>query len=374
MLVIDSPRAKSLIGGGWLLFAAVNAALMWALPGKETIPYHLIWASFAFLYGLTRWSARTTWIVFAGITVVTGAPLIRHARQAVIGWEECSEIVLMGVIAALLVWHVKRNQLSQSRIEELLESEQVRARNRDLATRFGSHELRTRLTIARGFTDLIREQSRDPDVSNDASLALAELDKAATLATNLMTLVRVDATPEPQAVDLDELIDASMRRWAAQHERRWANTSTVGTIEGDAERLEAALDCLVENAVKFTERGDRISVWARVTGGDLLISVADSGAGIPPEDVPHVTDLFHICSNAGDRAGSGLGLPIVRAIAEARGGTLRVQSALGSGTTMTVQMPHGGAGARPASPADLRRGEQAVQARPGGQASPADRR
>ncbi|MCU1658913.1 MAG: Signal transduction histidine kinase [Pseudonocardiales bacterium] len=341
MLVIDSSRAKALLGLGWLAFAIPNAAMMFVYPGKETIPYHLIWASFAFLYGIARWSATVTWTTFAGITVVTGIPLIRHARVGVIGWEECSEIILMGVIAALLVWHVNRHQTSQQRVTDLRESEQVRAHNRDLATRFGSHELRTRLTIARGFADLIRAAAKDQRTRSDAQLVLTELDKASVLATNLMTLVRSEAVSAQRPLDLDELIDSVVRRWLVRVDRAWAETSTAGFVLGDAERLEAALDCLIENAVKFTGPGDSIHVNAQITGQDVVISVEDSGVGIPPGEVEHVCDLFHISSNAGDRAGSGLGLPIVRAVAEARGGTLHVASSLGQGTKVTIRMPRG---------------------------------
>lgn len=353
MLAIASPRAKTLVALGWLVFAGVNAALMYVLPGKETIPYHLIWASFAYLYGITVWPATVTWPVFTGITVVTGVALVRHAASGIIGWEECSEIVLMGVIAALLVWHVDRHQDARRKIAELREAERVRAANRELATRFGSHELRTRLTIARGFIDLIRESATDAQTKSDAKVAISELDKASMLATSLMTLVRVDATLSLEWVDLDELIDVTVRRWAARVDRNWVTTPTAGFIVTDAERTEAALDCLVENAVKFTEEKDRISIVSYLDGPDVVVTVRDSGTGIPAAEVGLVTDLFHTGSAAGHRAGSGLGLPIVRAAAEARGGTLRVESEFGVGTAVTIRMPHGKAKSLTQRPTDV---------------------
>lgn len=338
MLVIDSPRAKGILATGWLCFAIPNATLMYLLPGEETIPYHLIWASFAFLYGLAHWSRRTTWATFSAITVVTAIPLIDHAGEAIIGWAECSEIVLMGVIAGLLVWHVNRQQTAQRNLAAVRETERVRAHNRELATRFGSHEVRTRLTIARGFTEMIRDNTRDDRTESDAGLVLVELDKASALTMNLMTLVRVDALPKVQAVDLDELIDSVVRRWVVRVDRMWMGTTTVGSILGDAERIEAALDCLIENAVKFTLPGDSISIDARTEARDVVICIEDSGTGIPPDDLQHVTELFHTSSNAGRQAGSGLGLAIVRAIVEARGGTLDISSTLGVGTRVTIRM------------------------------------
>lgn len=341
MWVTDSPRVRRLLAVAWVVFASSNALLMYLLPGEETIPYHLIWASFAFLYGLSPWRPALTWTVFGAITLITGVAMVRHASLQIIGWEECSEIVLMGVIAALLVWHVNRHWDERLKIAELREGERVRAANRELATRFGSHELRTRLTIARGLTDLIRTTTDDPSISNDAALAVTELDKATTLASSLMTLFRVDGSQEVDELDLDELLDSVVRRWTARADREWVATPAVGTVYGHAERLEAAVDCLVENAVKFTQDGDRITIDAWVDGRHAVIQVSDTGAGIPPEDLDRVTELFHTSSNAGERAGHGLGLPIVRAAVEARGGTLRVASTLGLGTRITIRMPHG---------------------------------
>ena len=94
MSVIASSRAKPLLAAIWFVFASVMAALMYLLPGKETIPYHLIWASYALLYGLYRWALTTTWLTFSGITVVTGIPMIKHA-----GFD----LVWFGIFVVLVV-------------------------------------------------------------------------------------------------------------------------------------------------------------------------------------------------------------------------------------------------------------------------------
>ncbi|MDT4958061.1 MAG: two-component system, OmpR family, sensor kinase [Pseudonocardiales bacterium] len=345
MLVIDSSRAKAWVAAGWIVFSSVNAYLMFKLPGQETIPYHLIWVSFVLLYGLASWSRATTWGAFSAITFVTAFPLLEHARSGVIGMSECSEIVLMAVIAALLVWHVNRHQAAQRRLAELRESERERSQNREIATRFGSHELRTRLTIARGFAEYIHDKTADEETRSDAGLILVEMDKASALATNLMTFVRVAALPTLAQIDLDALIESAVRRWSASVDRVWISSASAGMVLGDAERFEAALDCLIENATKFTTLTDSISIRARADGpGAVVVTVEDSGAGIPPQDVHRVTELFHTSSTAGNRAGSGLGLPIVRAIVEARGGSLQVASLVGAGTRVTIRMPRGNLG------------------------------
>lgn len=336
---IDSSPASRLLGAGWLLFAAVNAALMYLLPGRETIPYHLIWASFAFLYGLIRWSRRTTWIGFWAITVITGIALIRHASAGIIGWEECSEIVLMGVLVALLIWHVNRQRAAQDDLALQAAIEARRNRNREITAQFGSHEVRTRLTIARGFVELIKNGCSDKRIRDDADLVLGELDKASTLATKLLTLVRVETPPRREPMDLDSLVDSISRRWRGTAIRCWSAVSEVGVVLGDAERIEAALDCLIENAVKFTDEHDEISIRAWRADGVITISVDDSGVGIAAPDLNRVLQVFQTGRSAGDRAGSGLGLAIARTIAESRHGSLDVSSVEGEGTCFTLRFP-----------------------------------
>jgi signal transduction histidine kinase len=338
MLAIDS-RAKTIVGVAWLLFASLNCYLTFALAGEETIPYHLVWASFALVYGLCPWPRVLTWVVFCVITVVTGIALVGHATSGIIHWEECSEVLLMGVILLLLIWHVNRQWAARDRLLALQAVERERTEKREIAARFGSHEVRTRLTIARGYAQLIADSSIETTVREDAGLVVGELVKASALATNLLTLVRV-VQPSPRSrLDMDELIQIVLRRWSVTAMRRWGAACDVGFILGDAERFEATLDCLLENAVKFTDTDDEISISAHLVDEELVLSVTDSGSGIPPEDVPTIFDLFKTSSSAGERAGSGLGLAIVRAITEARGGTVDVVSTVGVGTTFTIRFP-----------------------------------
>jgi signal transduction histidine kinase len=339
MLDTASSRARRQWGAGWLAFAGANYILMFLLPGKETIPYHLIWASFALVYGFVIWPRFITRSCFWIITLATAIPMVRQAEAGIIGWEECSEIVLMGVIVALLMWHVDRQRAAQDRLQLQGESEARRNQNRQLTAQFGSHEVRTRLTIARGFVELIKNTSNQDAVRADAELVLGELDKASALATKLLTLVRVESPLPGEPLHLDDLLQVIMRRWEATENRRWSLASSVGITFGNSERVEAALDCLIENAVKFTTEGDRISVTAWREDRSVLISVADTGDGIPAADLRRILEVFQTGSSAGERAGSGLGLAIVNAIARARQGTLEVSSVEGHGACFTMRLP-----------------------------------
>lgn len=351
-------RPKAALVAVWAVFAGVNVYLTFALPGRETIPYHLVWASFALLYGLCPWPRRATLVVFTVITTATGVALVRHALVGNIGWEECSEIVLMSGIISLLIWHVNRQWAAQARLQALQQADRHRSEQRENAARFGSHEVRTRLTIARGYAQLIADQSAEATVREDAELVVSELVKASALATNLLTLVRVAEPSAPEPVDVDRMLAEVMRRWSVTADRTWTAQSAVGTVQGDNERLEAVLDCLLENAVRFTGPGDSIAMAADAQGDELVLTVRDTGAGIPAADLDTVFEIFRTSSTAGERAGSGLGLAIVKTATEARGGTVSVVSSLGRGSTFTVRLP-----VRPAPPAAL--GESAHDAADG---------
>jgi signal transduction histidine kinase len=369
-LVIDSPRAKAYIGAVWTVFAVVNVWLMFVFAGSETIPYHLIWVSFVLLYGIAAWPRPATWTAFAGITAATAVPLIRDATSSLIGWEECSEIVLMAVIAGLLMWHVDRHLASRKQVADLLEAERQRAAKRELTTRFGSHELKTRLTIARGFVELVRDSAQDAEVEEAAEVAVCELQRATSLTENLMALVRFEDDLPLEKVDIDRLVRMLFRRWSAHLDRDWQLSVAGGTVAASPERVEAAIDSLIENAVKFTVDGDTVSVRVTRDGDDVVITVSDTGAGIPADELPRVTEVFRTGRSAGTRAGSGLGLAIVSSVVEARSGTLTIDSTVGQGTSVTMRlpradraipMPRGAAGdgaapaAKPAAPASTDR-------------------
>ncbi|MBO0686594.1 MAG: ATP-binding protein, partial [Candidatus Dormibacteraeota bacterium] len=141
----------------------------------------------------------------------------------------------------------------------------------------------------------------------------------------------------PIQVDVEALLVETLRRWGAL-QRRWR----LGAIEeawvrADPDRLAVAIDALVENAVKFSSRGDAIELSARRTGSEVSISVTDSGRGIPAQDLERVFERF--ARSGQGRRGLGLGLAIVRTIVEAHGGAVDVRSKLGEGTTVELRLP-----------------------------------
>jgi len=349
MSAIDLLRDKRVLAIGWLGFAVTNLWWAFATAGEETFPNYLIWTSFALVYGLAAWSSLTTNLTFWCIIVATSLPKMIYGVLDWSAWAEFSEIVCMGLLMYLFIWHVNRHRAVQRQLLELGEAERSRAARQELTTRFGSHEIRTRLSVARGFVELIRDATSESRMRSDAQLVVAELDKAAALNSRLLTLVQVELqrTPAPAPFFLDDLVETVLHRWEPTADRAWSSDSSAGVMMfGNPERLEAALDCLVENAVKFTDDGDEIGLEGHVDRAEVVLSVSDSGVGIPQQDLAVIFDTFQTGSAGRDRAGSGLGLSIVAAIVEAQNGTVEVDSVVGSGTRFTIRCPASGLGRR----------------------------
>src|SRR5262245_6228411 len=102
----DSPAAIAC----WVVFAATNVWLMWALPGSETIPFHMVWISIALVFGLGTWPFRAMILMLAAVTVTTSAVMVHHVLVGATRWEETAEIPMMAAVFLVMVWHVRRRQ------------------------------------------------------------------------------------------------------------------------------------------------------------------------------------------------------------------------------------------------------------------------
>jgi two-component system OmpR family sensor kinase len=201
------------------------------------------------------------------------------------------------------------------------------------------HELRAPLTIVRGHVELLDD---DAEIrAGEVALIVDEIDRMERLVADLRILARSER-PDFLAVDP---VDArafvvDLRRKAeAIAPRRWTTRIEVdGTVPADRQRLTQAMLNLAENAANVTAEGDTITVAAAERDGMLVLSVTDDGPGIAAEDQP---TLFDRTGRAVRRrvSGTGLGLPIVAAVARAHGGVASVTSELGAGTTVEIAIP-----------------------------------
>jgi signal transduction histidine kinase len=201
------------------------------------------------------------------------------------------------------------------------------------------HELRTPITIIRGQLETLED---DPDQRRRAiALVTDELERMSRMVNDLLLLAKAHQ-PEfvrLDLVDVDALTRDVLRKATALGDRAWAldGVATV-TLVGDGQRLAQAMIQLVQNAVDHTDPGEEIGVGSVQHSGRVRLWVRDAGPGIPPEAQDRIFDRF---SRAGSRRseGAGLGLAIVRAIAEAHGGRVWVESEPGMGSTFTVEVP-----------------------------------
>jgi two-component system, OmpR family, sensor kinase len=330
----------------WGAFAAVNLAAMFRIGTAQTIPFHFVWVSLTLVYGFRIWGLDSTLLVCVAVCALTAGAFLGPIAAGWIHVEELTEVPLMAGMFLAMVWHARRRAAAMEEVKRLADSERrLRERERDFV-RDASHELRTPITVARGYAELIRAAHGASETGDDAGLILGELEKLTRISERLLTLARAEQADflRRAPVDLEDLITRTARRWTAAADRRWqVEVSVDGELEADAERLESALDALIENAVAATAEGGRILLRARLEpdDDDAVIEVVDDGVGIRPEHIDRVFDRFwRVDKDRGrERGGTGLGLAIVRAIVEAHGGSVGVTSVLGRGSTFTCRLP-----------------------------------
>lgn len=207
-----------------------------------------------------------------------------------------------------------------------------------------SHELRTPLTTIQGNLDLMRRMGKADPESMD--VIQDEIERMTRLVGDLLLLARADAGGLPlerKPIELDNLLFEVYRQVSRLEKSVTVMVTGVDQVcvLGDADRLKQLLLILVDNAIKYTPAGGQVNLSLSTTTGWAYLDVADTGIGIPPEDIPYIFDRFYRVDKARGRAqgGSGLGLAIARWIAQAHGGNISVKSKVGEGTTFSIALP-----------------------------------
>ena len=324
----------------WAVFAVANWVAMVAWPSWETIPFHFVWISLTFVYGVRVWSSRTMWAVLSVVILATGASISSDAFEGIQLWGELFEVPLMSAMFLAMVWHAQRRQAALAEVRGVAEMRASLLERQERFLHDASHELRTPVTIARGHLELLRREQPD---APELDVALDELRRVERIVERLLRLAKSEQqTLAFEEIDLEAFLSDLFIRWSGVAPRAWRlDVDLAGTMLADPEALRDALDALLENAVKYTDPGDSVEVAARADGaGGVLIEVSDSGSGVPPDALPRIFDRWARADGARTRegGGAGLGLAIVAAVAHAHGGRCSVQP-LPRGTAFRLHLP-----------------------------------
>lgn len=326
-----------------MVFIGLNLIAMRFIPAWQTVPFLIIWVSLTTVYGFRLWRLGSTVLTVTVVTLVTGGLIGWQVLRGKQDLDYLAEVPLLAIMFVIMAWHSRRRLTA---MEEMKRVSEHNLRLLDRQRQFlqdVSHELGTPITIALGHTELITRAATDEAIANDARVAVDELLRMRRLASRMMLLAATD-TPDflhPTPVDAAAFLMETLHRWS-QTPRRWSlGALTEASVQADEDRLTLALDALIENAIDHTGPDDRIELSARQEGDNVILAVTDSGSGIPAAEVGRIFDQFTRVDSGRSRqtGGFGLGLAVVRAIAEAHQGSVRVQSTVGQGSVFELLLP-----------------------------------
>jgi signal transduction histidine kinase len=213
-----------------------------------------------------------------------------------------------------------------------------------------SHELKTPVSLIKGYAETLRREDAQWDaatVRDSLGVIAEESDRLAELIDNLLDASRLQAGAlklNQSEVALDQLAQRLVKKFQTQSEKHQLNTNfppDFPNVMGDEERLTQVLSNLLSNAIKYSPSGGQINVSGHVSPHEITIRVTDQGPGIPTPDLPHIFERFYRAdSDLTKRAkGTGLGLYLAKAVIEAHGGRIWVESTSGKGTTFVFTLP-----------------------------------
>lgn len=211
-----------------------------------------------------------------------------------------------------------------------------------------SHELRTPLASLKALTETLKESALDdpPAAKHFLESMDKELDALTHTVAELLELTRIESGQVPlqlRPVPPGVLINSSSQRMMAQAERAELELTVdyppgLPDVKADPVRMEQVLVNLLHNAIKFTPPGGKVVISAQRQAEEVVISVQDTGVGIPSEDLPRIFERFYKTDKARSKDGTGLGLAIAKHLVEAHGGRIWVESVEGQGSSFCISL------------------------------------
>jgi signal transduction histidine kinase len=224
---------------------------------------------------------------------------------------------------------------------------ELTARGREQVLGIVAHDLRNPLHLMVATLEMLDEPDLAPERRRELrAIAMRGVNHMRRLVGDLLDAVRIQAghlSLDFEAMTLSAIVEQAKemhRPLAAERGVHFDVRVENGNVplRVDRARIQQVLGNLLGNALKFTPRGGRVTLEARIEQGCAVFRVVDNGVGIPADRLPHIFERFWQ-GQAGDRSGVGLGLAITKAIIEAHGGTIEVESTPGKGSTFTFRIP-----------------------------------
>ena len=262
----------------------------------------------------------------AGVEVETGSPS-RWIRATAIPVGDDGSVLLV--------------------VRDVTEARRLEAVRRDFVAN-ASHELKTPAASIQAAGETIRSAARDDPsvIPRFAEQLEREAVRLSRIVSDLLDLSRLETGDElDEDVGLDQAVKEERERFEeAAHDGGLTLSIDLGSVppvRGSARDLSLLVRNLVDNAIRYTKPGGRVDVSVMSDGDEVVMSIADTGVGIPTRELPRIFERFYRVDRARSRetGGTGLGLSIVKHVVENHGGTVNVTSELGRGTCFEVRLP-----------------------------------
>lgn len=326
---------RTLSDGGWVV-AAVQApgSVLFQVLRDDLFPPMIEAGLVALVAALILAFWITRWVVAPLQRISKAAHAITTGEYQPIPLEGPTEVKELGQAFNDMAARVQNSQRSQ----------------RDFVANV-SHELKTPLTSIQGFAQAILDGTANtPEALQQAgNVIFTEASRMYRLVLDLLDLARLDAgiadlqrSPLDMTAILNNVVDKMTPQARQAQVDLTSNVAAIPPIMGDADRLSQVFTNLVDNALKYTPAGGHVTVKAGQIDGKIEVSISDSGAGISPDELPHIFERFYQTDKSrpgGSRHGVGLGLAIAHDIVQAHHGSIEVTSTPGKGSTFVVKIP-----------------------------------
>jgi len=315
-LLIGRPLAKEWDGLQWLVLRILGLGALCLMGGTL----------------VAGWLARRLSKPLMQLTATAERITSRHLHERVEPVEGSQEVVRLGEV-----------------VNQMLAGLQAAFEKQTRFVADASHELRTPVTVVLSQAEHALYRDRTPEEYRQAfDVCLRSCRRMKSLINDLLFLARADAGKlalRPASTDLAVVAGQAvelLRPLADHHTIRLETDLVPSPLIADSDRLAQVITNLVTNSIRYNRPHGQVVVQTRVNGSQVTLRVQDNGIGIPLSDQPHLFDRFYRVDTVRTQqedTGTGLGLSLVQEIVTAHHGTIQVQSAPGTGTTITIQLP-----------------------------------